>query len=131
MGHLAPFYCNAISALLTGGMTAERDLNLLMFGEIRVVVTQYCQHFGTREFCRDIATFGKADQAITVEFPVLIPGTGLSPASELVFFLNGGIFDIDFSIELKVRLLYPVYYHLCYTISVHHSLNICTGPQDQ
>ena len=52
----------------------------------------------------------RTDQAITVEFPVLIPGTGLSPASELVFLLNGGIFDIDFSIELKVRMLYPVYY---------------------
>ena len=52
----------------------------------------------------------RTDQAITVEFPVLIAGTGLSPASELVFRLNGGIFDIDFSIELKVRMLYPEYY---------------------
>ena len=54
----------------------------------------------------------RTDQAITVEFPVLIPGTGLSPASELVFLLNGGTFDIDFSIELKVRMLYAVCYSL-------------------
>ena len=52
-----------------------------------------------------VEAFLRTDQGITIEFPVKIPGTGVSPASELIFLLNGGEFDIDFSIELKVSML--------------------------
>ena len=39
---------------------------------------------------------------LTLEFPVSIPGTGVSPATDLIFFLNEGTFDVDFLIELTV-----------------------------